>query len=164
VKNPTVGRDDGLRPISSEEYVKFRLLPTVRMLELKIPRTQKVYALTQGLVLLCTMLASVCAVLGLQAFIPAIVSLVAAIEGSVQFDQTALKLVGQNNNLSQLQELRIWWQSLSMVQKTVPSNKEHLVETTEDAIEAEVGVWTAGIMRRSRRLDDENQDDDKKTQ
>ena len=82
----------------------------------------------------------------------------------MQFDQTALKLVGQNNNLSQLQELRIWWQSLSMVQKTVPSNKEHLVETTEDAIEAEVGVWTAGIMRRSRRLDDENQDDDKKTQ
>jgi hypothetical protein len=27
------------------------------------------------------------------------------------------------------QELRIWWQSLSLVQKTVPGNKEHLVLT-----------------------------------
>ena len=80
VKNPTAGRDDGLGPISSEEYVKFRLLPTVRSLERKIPRTQSVYAFTQGVVLICTMLASVTAVVGLQAFIPAIISLVAAIE------------------------------------------------------------------------------------
>jgi hypothetical protein len=30
LKNPSAGRDDGLLPMSSEEYLKFRLLPTVR--------------------------------------------------------------------------------------------------------------------------------------
>ena len=38
----------------------------VKSLEQQIPRTQRVCAISQGLVLLCTMLASVSAVLGLQ--------------------------------------------------------------------------------------------------
>jgi hypothetical protein len=56
--------------------------------------------------------------------IPAIVALVAGIESWAQFDQTALRLVARSNTLAQLQGPRIWWQSLSTVQRTVPGNKD----------------------------------------
>jgi hypothetical protein len=77
-------------------------------------------------------------------WIPAVAAGIAAIESLHHFDATAARLAGANSSLTQLKNLRIWWQSLSLTQQSLPHNKQELVEVTEDAIQDELAAWTSG--------------------
>ena len=85
-----------------------------------------------------------CAVSGLHVWIPAVAAGIAAVESLHHFDATAARLAGANSSLTQLKNLRIWWQSLSLTQQSLPHNKQELVEVTEDAIQDELAAWTSG--------------------
>jgi hypothetical protein len=50
------------------------------------------------------------------------------------YQQTDLRLVLTNNSLSQLNQLLVWWDGLTMIEKRIPINKETLVTTSELAI------------------------------
>jgi hypothetical protein len=77
-------------------------------------------------------------------WIPAVAAGIAAVESLHHFDATAARLAGANSSLTQLKNLRIWWQSLSLTQQSLPHNKQELVEVTEDAIQDELAAWTSG--------------------
>eukprot|EP01046_Picozoa_sp_COSAG06_P016626 COSAG06_NODE_1106_length_10684_cov_5.383656_7_plen_165_part_00 len=79
-------------------------------------------------------------------WIPAVAAGIAAIESLHHFDATAARLAGANSSLTQLKNLRIWWQSLSLTQQSLPHNKQELVEVTEDALQAELAAWTSGAI------------------
>ena len=78
---------------------------------------------------------------------------VACIESLSSFDQTSARLEGANGALTRLKTLRIWWQSLSRTQQKMPQNKETLIVASEEAIEAEVGAWTQGMLRKKTKVD-----------
>jgi hypothetical protein len=145
--------DNGIGLISAEDYMKFRLLPAIKRLNDTIPRHERWYNSSQGLILFATMMASVCGVVGLHVWIPAVAASVAGVESLVHFDQTSARLVGANGALTQLKNLRIWWQSLSRTQQSMPHNKAQLIEGSEDAIESELSAWTQGILRKKRKVD-----------
>ena len=44
-------------------------------------------------------------------------------------------------------------QSLSRTQQKMPQNKATLVEAAEEAIEAEVGSWTQGMLKKRTKVD-----------
>ena len=69
------------------------------------------------------------------------------------YRQADLKLAQINGALNQLNQLVIWWDSLSMIEKRVPANKEFLVSTTEQTVQIQV----VGHVH-SRSKDDENDD------
>ena len=147
--------DDGVGLISAEDYVQFRLMPAIHRLSATIPRHERYYVISQGVVLFATMMASICGVLGLHVWIPAVVALVAAVESGVYFDQTSARLLGANAALSQLKNLRIWWQSLSRTQQSLSNNKAQLVKSAEQAIESELSAWTQGLLRKMHNLEAE---------
>ena len=72
------------------------------------------------------------------------------------YRQADLKLAQTNGALNQLNQLVIWWDSLSMIEKRVPANKEFLVSTTEQTVQIQV----IGHMH-SRSRDEENDDSEK---
>ena len=152
--------DDGIGLISAEDYIKFRLLPAISRLNDTIPRQERWYNLSQTLILLATMLASVSGVIGLHVWIPAVAALVAVVESLSHFDQTAARLAGANGALTQLKNLRLWWQSLSRTQQSLPHNKAQLVESSEDAILSELGAWTQGILRKKKKVDAAKEDEE----
>ena len=153
-------RDDGIGLISAHDYLRFRLLPAISRLNLEIPRHEKWYNSSQTLILLATMLASVFGVVGLHVWIPVVAATVAGVESIVHFDQTAARLVGANAALTQLKNLRLWWQSLSRTQQSLPQNKAQLIESSEDAIESELMAWTQGMLRKKRKVDAAEDEDD----
>ena len=81
-------------------------------------------------------------------------------ESLSHFDQTAARLAGANGALTQLKNLRLWWQSLSRTQQSLPHNKAQLVESSEDAILSELGAWTQGILRKKKKVDAAKEDEE----
>jgi hypothetical protein len=57
-------------------------------------------------------------------------------------------------NLSIYLQLMIWWDSLSMIEKRVASNKEELVLVTEAAIQGQVAIFSQTNRDRSSQDDD----------
>ena len=155
--------DDGIRLISAEDYLKFRMLPAITRLNEAIPVYESRYNWAQGVILFTTMLASICGVIGLHVWIPAVAALVASVESLLHFDQTSARLTGANAALTQLKNLKLWWQSLSRTQQSLPQNKAQLVQSSEDAIESDTGAWTGGLLRKKRKVDaaDEDAEDGK---
>ena len=105
-------------------------------------------------------MASVLGVVELHVWIPTVTALVAGIQSLSNFDDTAARLVGANSALMQLKNLRIWWQSLSRTQQSMPHNKAQLIESAEDAIESELTAWTQGMLRKKRKVDAVEEEDD----
>ena len=61
-----------------------------------------------------------------------------ALLGWSNHTQVELHLVQINSANNQLQKLLLWWNSLSIIQKRIPANKEHLVTTTEALMLAKI--------------------------
>jgi hypothetical protein len=145
--------DDGTSNISAELYMVYRLMPAIDRLNATIPKLESSYNMGQGLILFATLAASILGLLGLHLWMPCISALAASVASSASFDQSAARLVGANNSLKQLKNVRIWWQSLSMVEKRFSvHHKEHLVESTEDAIDAELSAWTQSTLRKKHNI------------
>jgi hypothetical protein len=145
--------DDGIGLISAHDYMRFRLLPAISRLNKAVPRHEWWYNSSQILILLATMMASVFGVLGLHTWIPIVAAVVAGVQSVSNFDDTSARLIGTNGALTQLKNLRIWWQSLSRTQQSLPHNKVQLIESSEDAIESEISAWTQGMLRKKRKVD-----------
>ena len=152
--------DDGISLISAESYLKFRLLPAINRLNTEIPVHERWHVVGQFLILFATMMASVCGVIGLHVWIPSVAALVAGVESVLNFDQTSARLTGANAALTQLKNLKLWWHSLSRTQQSLPLNKEQLVLSAEDAIESDVSAWTQGMLRKKRKVDAADEDDE----
>ena len=54
------------------------------------------------------------------------------------------RLRNVNAALEELNNLRTWWESLSMVEKRMPTNKEFLVLSTESHCDAEISAFIKG--------------------
>jgi hypothetical protein len=150
--------DDGVSLISAEDYLRFRLMPTITSLNASVPHHEGWYMIAQVTVLSATMLAAICGVVGLHAWIPTMTALVASSESLASFDQTSARLEGANGALATLKSLRIWWQSLSRTQQKMPQNKETLIVASEEAIEGVVGAWTQGMLRKKSKVDAAEED------
>jgi hypothetical protein len=152
--------DDAIGLIGAESYMRFRLLPAINRLNKEIPRYERRHQATQIVILFATMMASVCGVIGLHVWIPSVAALVASVESLSHFDQTSARLVGANAALTSLKNLKLWWQSLSRTEQSLPHYKAQLVQLAEDAIESDVSAWTQGMLRKKRKVEDASEEDE----
>jgi hypothetical protein len=65
----------------------------------------------------------------------------AAIATTLEWEQLQNRHRNVNQCLEELCNLYTWWESLSMVEKRMPINKEHLVLTTETNNDAEISAF-----------------------
>lgn len=142
--------DDGISVITAEDYMFFRFMPLVhhhtkRSSEL----TRRVQALQVCQFFLTALLAG-SAPLQFERWVPAFVSLITFISGTLEFECYPAQLRNVNQSLECLKNLRIWWQSLSMVERRMPKNKELLVCGAEATADSEISAWKKTIKQKAK--------------
>jgi hypothetical protein len=161
--------DDGLSVITAEDYMFFRFLPLVQH------HTQRSAVLTERVQILqvfqffLTALLAGSAPLGFERWVPAFVALITFITGTLEFENYPAQLRNVNQSLECLKNLRIWWQSLSMVERRMPKNKEALVLGAEATVDSEISAWRKSLRTSSVKgsgagggADEEGEKDDDK--
>jgi len=91
----------------------------------------------------------------LSVYIPAALAVSGAVTAWTSYQQIDLRLLQTNAALNQLNQLLVWWDGLTMIEKRVPSHKETLVKSTEACIQAQATIFSGG----ARRSDDEDEDE-----
>jgi len=150
--------DDGLGTLTADEYVKIRLMPIIASFTTKAPNMSILTNVVTSVTILLSVTSSVFSAFDLIDFIPIALSFSGAMAAWVHYNQTDFRLSLTNGAITQLYQLLIWWDSLSMIEKRVAQNKEFLVQTTESAVQSQVVGYTA----IGAGDDDEKGDEDKK--
>jgi hypothetical protein len=126
--------DDGLKLMTADDYLSLRMLPMVAELSKKTPRLSSWSSTFTICVLVLSVSAAALSTFDRSDFVPAALALSGGITAWASYQQTDLRLVLTNNSLSQLNQLLVWWDGLTMIEKRIPINKETLVTTSELAI------------------------------
>lgn len=137
-------RDDGISPVTAEDYVRFRLEPQLARFNDLAPWLGVVHRTLQVLTFVLTGVTAAMAIFGLNGWIPFVITLVTVIKSILEFEMVATRLRNVNASQLALKNLHTWWFSLSMVEKRFPANKEFLVRITEGTRDTEVSAWMKG--------------------
>ena len=134
-------RDDGISLVTAEDYIHFRFLPMLQYYAWRSRElSRKVQALQVSIFFLTAVLAAA-SPLGYDAWIPIVVSIISFFTGILEFEALSSQLRNVNQSLESLKNLHFWWQSLSMVERRMPSNKNELVASTEATADSEISAW-----------------------
>jgi len=149
LKAPSAGgrTDDGLSLLSADDYVAFRVHPTMVELKRLSWSHERVVYLLEMLRLLATMGAVLAALLQKAMLVTLVVAFVASITHVLDYHQFTARLQAVNAALGDLRNLMTWWESLDMVEKRMRPVKEHLVEVTEAAARSDFLLWASRTCR-----------------
>jgi hypothetical protein len=136
--------DGGFSVITAEDYVKFRVEPNVKKMQKVLPQRGFLYSLCMVLVLISTLSSGVLGFIGLNAYIPLAAAFASSIDSLSSYHRLRDRLTATNAALTQLQSLLVWYRGLSMVERRLSHNKNHLVDVTEAALLAELAVISPG--------------------
>jgi len=78
----------------------------------------------------------------LSVFIPAVLALSTTINAWTNYQQVELRLLQTNAAQGQLNQLLVWWDGLSMIEKRVPSNKDKLITESENVILSQATIYS----------------------
>jgi hypothetical protein len=152
--------DDGLSVITAEDYMFFRFLPLMQYHTIRSAQLTKRVQILQILQFFLTALLAGSAPLGFERWVPAFVAVVTFITGTLEFENYPAQLRNVNQSLEVLKNLRIWWQSLSMVERRMPSNKEYLVTGTETTADSEISAWKKTLKTSAKKGSSGGADED----
>jgi len=148
-----IPRDDGIRSMSADDYLKLRLIPMAAHYMNKAPGlalTSQV-ALIMGVLLAVS--SSIISTFGFSVYIPAVLAFSSTISGWTNYQQVELRLLQTNAAQSQLNQLLVWWDGLSMIEKRVPSNKDRLITESENVILSQATIYSGSNSSNSADRD-----------
>jgi hypothetical protein len=154
--------DDGLKLMTADDYLSLRMLPMVAELSKKTPRLSSWSSTFTICVLVLSVSAAALSTFDRSDFVPAALALSGGITAWASYQQTDLRLVLTNNSLSQLNQLLVWWDGLTMIEKRIPINKETLVKSSELAIISQATVVGGSSSSPNLETKDDGEDDGKK--
>ena len=152
-KESDEAEDDGVALVTGDDYEKFRVameLQRLRQLAHAYGRAQ------QGLEILrlsFVAAAAFAAIVARQDFVVVLIALgtaVSAFSTMIGGPQRVAMLLA---TCSELHRTRIWWYSLSTVEKRQLPHRERLVSETEAALDRLAGMWAVQSIRRARARD-----------
>ena len=91
------------------------------------PKLNRLASSVTAIIITFSVASSILDSFGYIQFIPAVFALTAAATAWTSYSQTDLVLVHTNAAINHLNQLLIWWDALSMIEKRVAANKEFLV-------------------------------------
>jgi len=145
-------RDDGLGLITAEDYIHFRFLP---MLQYYSYRSKQLTIIVQSLnvlIFFCTATVAAAGSLEMDSWVPFLVSIISFLSAVLEFENLPAQQRNVNQSLESLKNLRVWWQSLSMVERRLPGNKEILVDASEATADAEISAWKKSLKTKPKNL------------
>mmetsp|Transcript_9349 Transcript_9349/g.9165 ORF Transcript_9349/g.9165 Transcript_9349/m.9165 type:complete len:487 (+) Transcript_9349:1001-2461(+) len=148
------GVDDGVSMLTADEYIVLRLTPQLANFMVKTPPLHRFSISVTAIIIIFSVFSSILSTFGFIQFIPAVFAVSGAFTAWTSYSQTDLVLIQTNAAINQLNQLIIWWDALSMIEKRIGANKEFLVVVTELAIQSQV----VGYASKGQQKDDNNED------
>merc|ERR1712070_611779 len=156
--------DNGYSQITAEEYIIFRQQPALARFLRLAPRLERGVGCITVLIFFLQGVNALLAQIEKTVFIPIVVAVTSALAGILEFHDLTHRLAAVNGAIEALENTRVWWESLSLVEQRLPETKEYLVEIVENAIIAEHD--RARVAFRARALQktqsDTDEEDEKK--
>ena len=134
-------RDDGIEPLSAEEYIKFRLEPELKRYKKLAPRLSFRVTVLQTITLFASAANAWLAITKRLEYVPLLVALAGAVSAVMEYEMLNVRLLAHNNAQMVLGNLLIWWQSLSLIDRRTADAKRYLVESTEEALHTARGWY-----------------------
>jgi len=88
----------------------------------------------------------------MDSWVPFLVSIISFLSAVLEFENLPAQQRNVNQSLESLKNLRVWWQSLSMVERRLPGNKEILVDASEATADAEISAWKKSLKTKPKNL------------
>jgi len=144
-------------PLTVESYVVFRVRPLIDSYEKLASRLSQrlkqleiaAYAVNLLGVVLATSFVNSGEWLSLT------VAVVALLGGTIEFGQLKSRLVALNLSLAELNELIVWWDSLSVVQRRPDVVRSTVVQVTERAVHQVVDALTTAASSAQKSVERE---------
>ena len=134
-------RDDGIEPLSAEEYIKFRLEPELKRYKELAPWLSFWVTVLQTITLFASAGNAWLAITKRLEYVPLLVALTGAVSAVMEYEMLNVRLLACNNAQMVLGKLLIWWQSLSLIDRRTADSKRYLVESTEEALHTARGWY-----------------------
>jgi hypothetical protein len=134
--NGIMQEDSGFGSMSSDDYVRFRMLPKLIAYSKLSPRQARQKSFLKVMLVVLFAIATLLGAVDEPVPVPFIVQVASAVTGWVAFQQMNVSLKLTNSAVGRLEGLVLWWQSLSMIEKSRPDRKQKLVLITEEVISA----------------------------
>jgi hypothetical protein len=108
------------------------LTPQLARFMVKTPSLHRLTSTVTAVIIFFSVFSSILSTFGFIQFIPAVFAISGAATAWTSYSQTDLVLVQTNAAINQLNQLVIWWDALSMIEKRVGANKEFLVSICDE--------------------------------
>ena len=130
--------DDKYCPIKTDDYIELRMQQAMHK---KAQKIQKMAGRNKSINLVTKMITIASggtAALSLQWAVPIVLGVTALLGSGQEFRSYPHRIDLGNSMVMQLNELKLWWMSLSMYQKQLPHNKDKLIMSAEKIIVTEM--------------------------
>eukprot|EP00802_Teleaulax_amphioxeia_P002218 Tamp_02220.p1 GENE.Tamp_02220~~Tamp_02220.p1 ORF type:complete len:1055 (+),score=171.08 Tamp_02220:1064-4228(+) len=140
--DPEVGGiEDHVSPLQPTKYIQLRLLTLLSFYQSRIPKYDRIRNTCSGLLLVGTAAAAIIAYLGFSKYVAILTATTAAVTSWLEFHSTSTKISRYSASILSINNLLLWWDSISDVDKASPANVDHLVSMGEGIVNTERHAW-----------------------
>ncbi len=155
--------DDGFSYLTPSKYIEFRVENQMNFYKKRTAELDKNIRNLHYRIIFFGALGTLLAALGLEVWIAATTSIVAAITSYIEYNQYEATLKSYNMSAMDLESIRIWWRALPANTKISQSIYDKLVSSAEGVMQAESQRWIQNMQDALKELDEETQATSAKT-
>jgi hypothetical protein len=133
--------DDHYSPLKPQDYLRFRIKPTSKFYQGKLPKYYRSRAVSETLLLFSMLASTVLAFIALSEWAALATSFSAATAAWKAFAETDKKLGRYSNTVEKLASTVLWWRQLSDVEQASLGKVNILISTCEGIFEREHDAW-----------------------
>jgi len=145
-------QDDGYSTLTSDNYVNARLEPQISYYQ---KRTKKMYRnlmVLQILILIGGGVGTFIAAIGLELWVALTATFVSVFTIYLQYNQIENTLIKYNQSLNGLNNIQVWWASLTDNERNDIKNRDKLVNATEQILMMEHQVWVQNMKQAVSKI------------
>ena len=146
--------DEHVGPVSIETYMGVRARAVKRVFERRAPQISFVLNFCEVLGFVVTSAGSILAVVGYTEWVVLTVLVTTIIKNAIAAAGWRPELAALNSGLLDIQNLYVWWNSLTIGDRSTRSTKEHCVTTVEGALMSVVAAKTVNVEEKDITVPD----------
>ena len=144
--------DDGFSRLSSENYIRYRLMGQISYYKTKVKDTEWKLNTFLWLTYIAGAAGTLLAIIKLQGWIAFVTTVSTAIGSWLGLMQWETSISSYNQNAVNLNEILLWWRGLSPADQFLADNRDKLVIQTETTLKNEYDGWVAQMQQSLENL------------
>lgn len=145
---------DPLEKISVENYVKTRLNMIIDENKNEAPNIENLVKTLQVVIFLLTASGSLLSHLQLSVWVPIVLAFSTMLATIMEQKQLVVKLNSTNGIYMQLEQLKCYWQGLSLIERRKYNNGTYIVENTESIVISQLSAYVQAVKSVNEKDDE----------